>query len=209
MIRTCLFDMGNVLVRFSHERMCAQIAALCRCESLRIRELFFDDGMLIEFESGRVTEDQMRQRCEEIAGFPLDAAAWRHAKSDIFELNEGMPELLRELKAGGRRLVLLSNTSIAHFEFVRERFDVLDAFDAFVVSYEAGAVKPEPAIFQTALDVIQCAPQECFYTDDIPEYVAIGRENGLDAEVFTGVSSLLAQLGQRGIELSRNGSPAD
>ena len=97
--------------------------------------------------------------------------------------------------------MLLSNTSVAHFEFVRERYGVLDRFDEFVLSFEVGAMKPEPAIYEAALRAIRCAPGECFYTDDILDYVTAGRRFGLQAEVFTDVPSLRRHLEERGLEV--------
>ncbi len=102
------------------------------------------------------------------------------------------------LKRSGVRLVLLSNTSRWHLEWIRRKWNVLDAFDQLVLSYEVGAIKPEPAIFESALTAIQCPPEHCFYTDDIPAYVARGREFGLQAEVFTDVDNLIQHLGARG-----------
>ena len=42
MIRTCLFDMGNVLLHFCHERMCAQIGGLCGRTAAEVRALLID-----------------------------------------------------------------------------------------------------------------------------------------------------------------------
>jgi glucose-1-phosphatase len=196
-IRTLLFDMGNVLVHFSHERMCAQIGDLCRRTGSQVRSALIDSGLQWDFERGRLTEAEFHRRLEQLFGCTLDFERLVHAGSDIFELNRPIVPVLKNLKAGGSRLVLLSNTSISHFQFVYRNFGVLDLFDEFVLSYEVGALKPQPEIFRAALEKIACSPAECFYTDDIPEYVAAGRSHGLQAEVFTDVPSLIAQLNRR------------
>ena len=49
---------------------------------------------------------------------------------------------------------------------------------------------------------IGCDAPDCFYTDDIAQYVEGGRRHGLDAEVFTTVDSLKLQLAVRGIHLN-------
>ena len=100
------------------------------------------------------------------------------------------------------RLVLLSNTCQTHFDWVWEHYDILQRFDAHVTSCGVGAVKPEPAIFQAALNQIACQPGECFYTDDISNYVDAGRQHGLSAEVFTDVPSLMRHLQDRGVLVS-------
>ena len=201
MIRTVLFDMGNVLVHFSHERMCAQLGAVCAQPTEAIHELLLDSGLQIEFERGQLSEQEFHRRFEQAVGRSVNFDELKTAGSDIFELNSPMLSVLDSLNRTGRRLVLLSNTSRTHFEFVSRNFDILDKFDDCVVSFKVGAVKPDPAIFSAALDVIQCKAEECFYTDDIAEYVAVGRSFGFQAEVFTDASRLVAQLQQHGLSI--------
>jgi len=201
MIRSLLFDMGNVLVHFSHQTMCRQMGVLCGRSAAEIRALLFDGGLQREFESGRVTEEDFHHQFEQAVGQPVDIDRLREAGSDIFTLNEPMLPVLDALKRYGHRLVLLSNTSVAHFDWVRDRFDVLERFDDFVVSYQVGAVKPERAIYEAALQQIACDPAEAFYTDDIAKYVERGHSFGLQAEVFTDAAGLVEQLCARGIDL--------
>lgn len=201
MTRTIFFDMGNVLVHFSHEKMCQQIGALCGREGTGIREVLFDTGLQADFERGRLSEVELHRRLESAVGRPLDFDALRRAASDIFWLNDSIIPVIDALKARGFRLVLLSNTSVTHLNWVREEYDVLARFDHLVTSYEAGAIKPEPPIFAAALAAAQCEPQECFYTDDIAQYVETARTYGIDAEVFVGTRSLVGHLAARGIEV--------
>lgn len=198
-IKTCVFDMGNVLVNFSHELMCRQMGELCSRDAASIRRSIFDSGLQADFERGRLSPEEFHRLFIESVGVEVDADDFRRATSDIFELNEGLPAVLDALKAQGIRLVLMSNTSVWHFEFIRDGFDVLDRFDVCVTSYAAGAIKPEEAIYRTALEAIECAPGEAFYTDDVPEYVERGRQYGMQADVFTGVAALRRRLEESGI----------
>ena len=193
--------MGNVLVHFSHARMCEQIGALCGRPGHELQRDLIDSGWHLDFERGRVTPQQFHDWFESNYSVKVDRRDLAHASSDIFTLNEPMIPILDELKSRGHRLVLLSNTSIFHLEFIRERFQFLNRFDDLVLSYEAQAVKPEPGIFEYALKRIHCDAPDCFYTDDIATYVEEGRRHGLDAEVFTTADELKIQLGLRGIRL--------
>ncbi len=201
MIKTLLFDLGNVVLYFSHEQMCAQLGAMCGRSGDDVRRWMFDEGILLELERGTLSDEDFHRLFQERFAARVPLEALRLAGSDIFRLNAPMPALLDALKAAGYRLVLLSNTCVAHVEFVRSNFDVLERFDRLVLSCEVGAVKPEPAIFAAALSQIGCAPDECFYTDDIAAYVAAGRRIGLQAEVFTTFESLIEQLAQRGVRV--------
>jgi putative hydrolase of the HAD superfamily len=202
MIRTCLFDMGNVLVFFSHDRMCEQLGRLCDRSTDEIRQLLLDSGVQWNYERGQLSPEQFHEWFQETAGRKVSFDDLKRAASDIFWLNEPIVPVLDQIKAQGLRLVLLSNTCITHFEWVRDHYDVLQRFDACVTSYGAGAIKPEPAIYEAALREIDCDPGECFYTDDIPKYVTAGRQHGLMAEVFTNVPSLVGHLGERGMTVS-------
>lgn len=201
MIRTFLFDMGNVLAFFSHDKMCEQMGQLCGHSESEIKDLLIESGKQWEFERGALTADQFHGWFQEAVSHSVDQDALALAGSDIFELNESLVPVLDSLKSDGYRLVLLSNTCVSHFEFIWNRYNVLQRFDDFVTSYEAGAIKPEPPIFQMALEKIQCAPQEAFYTDDIPAYVAEARKLGIQGEVFTDTETLISHLADRGIQV--------
>ena len=202
MIQTFLFDMGNVLVSFCHDRMCRQMGELCGRSGPEIRKLLIDTGLQWEFERGEVTPDEFHHRFETAVETAVNLDRLAIASSDIFTPNESLLPVLVQLKSRGHRLVLLSNTTIWHFEFVRERFDVLKPFDDFVLSCRTGAMKPDTPIYEAALNKIQCDPANCFYTDDIPDYIAAGRKHGFDAEVFFDTSALMFQLRSRGITFS-------
>ena len=52
-------------------------------------------------------------------------------------------------------------------------------------------MKPQPEIFQVAMERAGCRPEECFYTDDIAAYVTAARALGIDAVRFVGPRSNL------------------
>ena len=201
MIRTFLFDMGNVLAFFSHDRMCEQMGALCGRTREEIQALLIDSGKQWEFERGQLSAEEFHQWFEEAAGQSVSYPDLVRAGSDIFELNASIVPVLDTLKDRGHRLVLLSNTCISHFEFIWNEYEVLQRFDDFATSYKAGAIKPERPIFDLALSKIQCAPEEAFYTDDIADYVNVARGMGIQAEVFTDTPTLIQHLAARDIQV--------
>ncbi|MCH8831063.1 MAG: HAD family phosphatase, partial [Planctomycetes bacterium] len=181
--------MGNVLVHFSHSRMCAQMGRLCGKSGREIQAVVFETGLQDDFERGRIDENEFHSAFARAVDEAVDLPALREAASDIFSVNEPMPAMLDGLHRQGYRLVLLSNTSVWHFQWVSEQFDVLNRFDDKIVSFQTGAIKPEPLIFERALEVIDCDPGECLFTDDIAENVESGRRFGLEGVVFTTAES--------------------
>ncbi len=201
MIRTCLFDMGNVLVFFSHDRMCQQLGQLCDLTGLEMRHLLIDSGVQWDYERGRLNPVQFQDWFQTATGCQVTLPELNRAGADIFWPNEPIVTVLDRLKELGIRLVLLSNTCQTHFDWIWNHFNVLQRFDAHVTSCAAGTVKPEPAIYRAVLDQIGCPAQECFYTDDISQYVEAGRSHGFSAEVFTDVPNLIQHLRERGIDI--------
>lgn len=201
MLRTILFDLGNVLLKFSHARMCRQIAELGGISPELLRRELLESPLQLEFERGRMSEAEFQSRLERFCGCVMPIEDLRIAAADIFEPNPGMREIVEQLRERGLRLVLLSNTCVTHIDFIRQKYSLLDLFDDVVLSYEVGALKPEDAIFEAAKSRIQCSPAECFYTDDIAPYVDAGRKQGLQAELFATPHQLRDQLRARGIDL--------
>ncbi|MFO0977592.1 MAG: HAD family phosphatase [Planctomycetaceae bacterium] len=198
-IRTCFFDMGNVLVYFSHERMCRNIADLSGMTMEKTREFLFADGRQWKLERGEISEEHFCDQLQAECGRPIRLSDLQHAAANIFWLNDSIVPVLQKLKAAGMRMVLLSNTSVTHLRFIEERFDILKYMDAKITSFEVGALKPDRPIFEAALKVAQCSPEECFYTDDIAAYIAAASELGINSRVYHKTEDLVTELQSLGV----------
>lgn len=199
MIRSLLFDMGNVLVLFSHERMCSQVSAASGTSLADVRQVLMTEGLQWAMERGEIDETEFTRRFNDRLGCRVSQADLVHACSDIFTENPGMDELLGQLRELELRLVLLSNTSQSHVDHIQRKFSVLSHFDAFATSCSVGAMKPDQRIYQRAIELAGCRADECFYTDDIEDYVIAARELGIHAEVFTEPSTLREHLAARAV----------
>jgi len=200
-IKTCFFDMGNVLVYFSHQLMCENVAKVCGCSVTQAKDLLMGSGLQNDIECGRITEAEFHAAFERHLDRSIEIQDLKTAAADIFRLNESIVPLLDELNVLGMRLVLLSNTSITHLEFIQQHFDVLSRFDAFTTSYEAGAQKPDDPIYLDALTKAGCEPEECFYTDDIEAYVLKARSFGIHAEIYTETANTRSALRKLGVDV--------
>lgn len=198
MIKTIFFDLGNVLIFFSREKMFKQIAACTGLQPAALQELFFKQGWLEEYETGKISTLDMFQLIQTVSPKSFEPEELFDAASNIFTLNQEICPLVENLKAHGIRLVLLSNTSECHFTRTQVDYPILQLFDDFILSYKVGAAKPDPQIFKKALQSANCSPEHCFYTDDIPEFIASAKTVGLNGEVFTSVPLLKTHLFSRG-----------
>ena len=60
-------------------------------------------------------------------------------------------------------------------------------------------MKPSARIYEAAVAAAQCSPEECFFTDDIADYVEAARAFGIDAVQFQNKDQIAQELGARGI----------
>jgi len=200
-IRAVFLDIGNVVLYFSHEKMCRQLAAACGTTPDAIRRGILESGYTTPYDRGDVTSEEFVARLEEIADRELDMAAVRRAAASIFVPNPAVFALVEALARQGVELGVLSNTCEIHTSDAIEQFDVFRHFRHRIYSHRVRAVKPEEAIFRAAWEAAGCEPGECFFTDDRPDFIVAARRAGLQAETFRGARYLRAQLARRGIEV--------
>lgn len=197
------FDMGNVLLFFSHERMAAQMAAVVGIEPQRAWRILFEGDLGVRHEKGLVSNDEFYDEFCRAAGTDgrrVDRVALDRAASDIFWLHVPMVALVGKLHAAGYRLGVLSNTNDAHWRFATARYSYLGTmFHVTAMSFRLKRMKPDPEIYTDAARLAGVAPREVFFTDDRPENVTSAREAGFDAVLFTTPAALSAELFRRGI----------
>jgi len=202
MIRALLFDMGNVLIHFSHERMYRQLGELVGRYGADVERWLHESGLFDGYETGLVTTDELRIELGRLAGREIDQDSLDRAASDIFWLSESMEPVIDRLATKGLPLVLVSNTCETHFRWVSSRFPVLRHFTRRVLSFEVGACKPDSAIFEAAARAAGVTAAECFFTDDTPGHVEAARRLGFDAVVFQNTPQIIAELNARGMMLA-------
>ena len=196
-IRSLLFDLGNVLIPFDINRGYNVLAANSGLSPEVVATRIRDSGLYAVYESGQIETEAFLDQFSSLLGLKCNLAEFREMWNAIFlPKTATSEELVIELKQR-YRLVLLSNTNELHFGWLRERYPILEHFDAYTLSYAEKAMKPDDRIYAAAVANAQCLPGECFFTDDIERYVDAARAFGIDAEQFTGEATLRQHLRSR------------
>jgi putative hydrolase of the HAD superfamily len=201
LIKTIIFDLGGVIVPFDFNRAYARMEALSGLDRPSIRERIGAAGLAVRLESGRIEPEAFVEEIGGLLGVHIAFEDFCDLWSSIFFRETLIPESLLEALKSRHRLLLLSNTNAIHFGMIRRTYPLLRHLDHYVLSYEVGALKPEPAIYREAIRHADCAPEECFFTDDVAPYVEGARKEGIDAVQFTGLDRLCSELRARGIEV--------
>jgi putative hydrolase of the HAD superfamily len=201
MLRAMIFDLGRVLVHVDFEIGYRRMSAACGLDPAEVSRRLQSTGLLEPYEKGQVSSREFAARACEALGAPISFDAFCAMFNCIFDRGAVLPEETIAQLHRRYRLVLLSNTSEIHFEYLRTRLPSLRHFDAFTLSYELGAAKPEPAIYADAVAKAGCAAGECVFTDDIAAFVEGARACGLRAVQFLGIEQWTAAMG----EITRGG----
>lgn len=200
MVRTLIFDLGNVLIPFDITRGYAALAPYCPLPVEELARRVSSSKLVAQFERGESEPKAFARRFSDLLGLRVDYPGFCEAWNSIFLPDPLISEETLERLHRGRRLLVLSNTNAIHFEMVRRRYDAtLRHFDGYLLSHEVGAQKPDPRMYQAALERAGCAPEECFYTDDIPAYVEAARRLGIDGATFESAAQLERELKARGV----------
>lgn len=198
-IRTLIFDLGKVIVDFSYAEAYSRMQSLSGLSPDELRSRLFAGPLAVDFECGRVGSQSFIEEVNRRMETSISPADFGYLWSSIFHATPLIPASLLQNLHSRHRLVLLSNTNPLHFGMIRENYPHIAHFDALVLSYELGVMKPDPAIYRAAVDEAQCAPEECLFFDDMPENVAGARATGLQARQFLGHDQLLRDLAEFGI----------
>lgn len=103
---------------------------------------------------------------------------------------ENVHEVLTELRRNSLRMGVISNWDGSARDLL-QRHDLMDYFDHCIISSEVGIDKPNPAIFNLAMQKADAVPQECLYVGDNYYDDAVGsREAGMRALILNRFGNL-------------------
>jgi 2-haloacid dehalogenase len=193
------FDIGGVLLDWSPDYLYA--------------DLIPDEAQRKDFLTNVTTpawnhrQDEGRSWAEAVAEltslYPQHAewieaydTGWLKMVKGVFE---DTAAVLTDLLALGIPTYALTNFSAEKWEVAKDAFPILTHFEGEVVSGVEQTVKPDEKIYRILIDRYGLDAARTFYTDDKDYNVDAARAVGLDAELFTGGTTLREQLRARGL----------
>jgi putative hydrolase of the HAD superfamily len=198
-MKSVIFDLGQVLVPFDFHRAYAKMETFSGLPAAEVRRRINATDLYRRFECGLIAPQDFADEICSLLGASIGFGDFCDLWTSIFLPDTSISDVFIEGLASNYRLVLLSNTNVIHFEMVRATYPLLRHFREFVLSYEVGVMKPEPLIYQKAIAAAGCRPDECVFIDDIEENVIAARREGIDAVHFLSGEQIQGELRKRGI----------
>jgi putative hydrolase of the HAD superfamily len=201
-LRAVIFDYGIVLtgapVAEAHDAM------------LRITGLPLDQFEALywadrhAYDEGKLTGLEFWQNIVRDGRLNLDSKAIDELNSwDARMWTTQNPVMLawqQKLKQHGLLTAILSNMGDSVLENIQREFQWISDFDVLVWSFQLKIAKPDPAIYQHALEKLGTRPEETLFIDDKMVNVEAARALGINSLLFSTVDDLRKDLIAAGLD---------
>jgi putative hydrolase of the HAD superfamily len=190
-VKAVIFDYGEVLCHRPTSEEITRLAGFFGIGVDRLPALWernrgpFDRGdltaevywsMFAKDAGAEIGPGRLKEICE------LDMAMWSN-------INSGMVEWARQLRASGMKVGLLSNMHPDMVAHCRRNFEWINNFDFTTFSGEVRLIKPDPAIYEHTLRGLGVKASEALFLDD--------REVNIQAARGLGIASIHVQSAER------------
>ncbi|GAA4933256.1 HAD family phosphatase [Algibacter agarivorans] len=167
MIKTIIFDFGNVFINLDIEAAHKHALETFQIESLSEEMLGFNSF----YEQGLISTDEFLEfYSENFPKLPKEELidVWNFMLKDF---PENRLAFLKTLKQSSKyKLILLSNTNALHINYIKEQLTFYEefkkCFDSFYLSHEINLIKPNQDIFEFVLNENKLKAAECLFIDD-------------------------------------------
>ena len=169
-----VFDLGKVLIDFDYGLVARKLADQSTVSAAEILQFIDHSPLLYRFETGLLTPSEMYEQVRVLTGFRGTFEAFRDLFCDIFTPIEPMIALQAQLRLRGIPTFIFSNTNTLQLEHIRQTFPFFKGFDGYVLSFEQGAMKPDPRIYEVVERMTGKRGRGILYLDDRLENAEAG-----------------------------------
>jgi glucose-1-phosphatase len=199
MIKTIIFDFGNVIGFFSHRLASGRLAYYAGVPAEAMHRFLFGGGIEEDIDGGKISVAELIRKVREKFSLRCADEYLELAFGDMFWPNREVCALIPRLRPQ-YRLLLGSNTNELHTRRFKKQFaETLSHFDELILSYEIQICKPEARFFEHCQKLARANPGECLFIDDMPTNIAGAQAFGWNAILYQHNSDLLAQMKALGV----------
>ncbi len=197
MLKAIIFDVGGVFIRTQSRTGREKWAEKFSLDSWEFENFIFSG------ESGR--QAQLGQKTYDVhwawlgKHFGLDEAGLAEMRRDFFAgdvMNKPLFEHAKRIRQAGYRTGILSNFADDARSLWTDEFPFIHCFDGIIISSEVGLMKPDPKIYQLAVESVNVLPEEALFIDDFIENIKAAQRVGMQTIHFTDPEVVQQQLAE-------------
>ena len=203
MIKTVIFDIGNVLADFAWEPF---YRSFHFSEEVfeKLAKATVNSPEWNEFDRGAMTTEEI------IAAFIANDPSIEKEIKLVFRNLKGLVtkrdyaiQWIKHLKAAGLQVLYLSNFAEITKEHCQDALDFMPYTDGGIMSYEVKLVKPNADIYEALIEKYALKPEECVFVDDTLPNVKAAEKLGFHAVHAVSHEAALKGLAALGISAYR------
>jgi len=187
-IKTILFDFGGVILKTPNLRWARRWQRLFGLQDHpEIAEMLAnpnDSQLVKDICLGKISEDDVWETVSE--KWPIKPEMFQRIRRRLFskrKLNQKLIKFMGDLQAD-YQTAILSNAGDRTRQVLEEDYHLDRYVEAIIISAEEGVIKPDPRIYQIAMNRLGTAPEQSLFLDDHLENVLAAREFGMHAVQF-------------------------
>lgn len=201
MIKAICFDLDGVYFLNGKSNFIKALVNLGVTEDEAKQVFLKSDEMNARYKLGKMTDDEywtwalnqwhLQMSVQEIVDLLIEG----------YETNPQAVDYVKKVRQAGYKTVICSNNFPARINGLQKRFGFLDDFDAIVLSYEVGFVKPDKGIFEALVKKSGVLPTEIVYSDDDESKMAGAKERGIYTFLYTDFDAFMKHLEGLGVKI--------
>ena len=180
-IRNIIFDLGNTLVYYDFRYFYEGVSRLeKKLQPVALQRFITEKKLGDKLCTGKIHPKQAFRIIKKKFNMKIGYNDFIYLYANIFWENTYMKNFLEKItKYGEFKIVLLSNTDIVHFGFIKKNFPYVNLIRYKVLSYKTGMLKPSKKIFLYTLKKYKFLKNETLLIDDLKPNIEVAASLGI------------------------------
>jgi epoxide hydrolase-like predicted phosphatase len=193
-IRAIIWDLGGVILRTENRAPRTQLAERLGMTYEDLDRLVFESQSSKLATIGSIDENRHWETvCKTLNLLPEEIPALREGFFEGDRIDTSLLEAINSLRPRFR-IGLLSNAWSELRKYIEDEWHIADVFDDMIISAEVGLAKPDPRIYQLAVDRLGVPAEQTVFIDDVLRNVEGARLAGLASIQFQNPSQVQAEI---------------
>jgi len=192
MIKAFLFDLGGVLFTNGTKKFISYISSQYSLNEDNVKEII-DGNICSQYRETKISRDEFWKHVKEKLNLKESSDELEKEWINRYELISETKEIISKL-ATNYKVYYLSDNVKERVDKLDERFHFISLFTDGIFSHKVGVRKPDPKIYQYALEKTKTLPQETVFIDDKPKMLEPAKKLGMITILFTTPNKLKEDL---------------
>ncbi len=150
---------------------------------------------MLNFKMGIMSEADYWAYVNNSFGINYSLDQFKKLLADSYSVNQNVVNTVQGIRKLGIKTCICTNNFSTRINALDQKISFLPDFDIQILSYQIGAIKPDPEIFQALINQSGCLPTEIIFADDKEANVLSAQALGINAFVYQDFGHFIDKIG--------------